>query len=138
MTDNKLISAAKRDRDLEQEDSDALWAEFRRRNLYASGPYDDVMHVLVDIPRPRPVRMSFKGQFMGLLAAGLLGLVGYVARLFAFAKWDVAGFEGAAVNEIARDERGQHAEENHSDEKEMADEKLRDARPRRKNMTRVL
>lgn len=95
MTDDKLISAAKRDRDLEQEDSDALWAEFRRRNLYASGPYDEVIRVLADIPRPRLVRMSFKGQFMGLLAAGLLGLVGYVAhdqpRLFAFAEWDVAG-----------------------------------------------
>ena len=98
MTDDKLISAAKRDRDLEQEDSDALWAEFRRRNLFASGPYDDIIRGLADVPRPRPVRMSFKGQFMGLLAAGLLGLVGYVAHdLIAFAEWDVAGLVFAIV-----------------------------------------
>lgn len=101
MTDDRLISTAKRERDLVQEDVDALWGEFRRRNLYASGPYDDVMRVLSDIPRPRPVRMSFKGQFMGLLAAGLLGLVGYVAhdqpRLLAFAEWDVAGLVFAIV-----------------------------------------
>src|ERR1700739_1558753 len=81
MTDDKLISAAKRDRDLEQEDSDALWAELRRRNLYASGPYDGVLALRADIPRPRPVRMSFKGHFMGLLAAGLLVLVGFVLHV---------------------------------------------------------
>jgi hypothetical protein len=95
MTDDKLISAAKRERDLVQEDVDALWAEFRRRNLYASGPYDDVIGAIADIPRPRPLRMNFKGHFMGLLAAGLLGIVGYVAHdqphLFGFAEWDGAG-----------------------------------------------
>jgi hypothetical protein len=35
--------------------------------MAAPGPYDDTIRFLVDLARPRPVRMSFKGQFMALL-----------------------------------------------------------------------
>jgi hypothetical protein len=35
--------------------------------MSAQGPYESTIRLLGDIPRPRPVRLSFKGEFVGLL-----------------------------------------------------------------------
>jgi hypothetical protein len=35
--------------------------------MSAQGPYENTIRRLGDIPRPRPVRLSFKGEFAGLL-----------------------------------------------------------------------
>ena len=53
------------------------------------------------------------------------------------AEGNVAGFERVAVDEVARDERGQHTEEDDSGEKEMAEEELGNAQRVRKRRTHV-
>jgi hypothetical protein len=35
--------------------------------MAVAGPYDNTLSLLVDIPRPRPLRMTFKGGLMALL-----------------------------------------------------------------------
>src|SRR5258708_2920046 len=44
------------------------------------------------------------------------------------AEWNVAGFEGAAVNEIAGDESGKETDEENCGEQAVAEEKVRNAR----------
>ena len=44
------------------------------------------------------------------------------------AERDVAGIEGAAVNEVASDESGEEADEENGGEERVAEEEFRDAR----------
>ena len=58
------------------------------------GPYDEAVRILPEISRPRPIRMSFRGQLLEFGAACLFVVLGFIVHdqphPFAFAEWDGA------------------------------------------------